>query len=451
VRIGQRRRRPIFIAVGSAAALLPMATIGVVLFATLTGAELNTYKPLGLLLWEARRPNDKTAAAAAEEIHGRFQRGALEPARRQTVIDTAIGIQRDPSLIWSEKWGDVIAAAHTSGDIDKDQFAEFGAQAAVLESRARPAVAAGEDIPIAILLKEARVGSGHMFWGTMHARNVTVNGHPTWFQISGASAPMGAVGTMTSGHVGWVQLMGSTGGWGTPSNGGASLIVGQPQGLQPGDAEVTLTIDLNVKDQTAMQAGTTVWETGEDAEGPNFRRLELALPFRIVPEDRVMAREIPADTSTTERMMSSIVPGKTWVHRAGWGDQQQVMITFSIHNPPVPFAYEIFLRDGEREWPAGQITSDEYALDQGWGAWAWPALSAARRTPLCGASMSTSWTWCCAQAPRSLRRLSAWTSTTAANWYSRTSNWSGRRASQAAAAGCSAGCSVVRALLRVSR
>lgn len=93
VRIGQRRRRPVVITVGAAAALLPASLIGVVLFATLTGAELNTYKPLGLLLWEARSGGARASAAAAEEIHGRYQRKALGEAQRARVEKEAFAIR----------------------------------------------------------------------------------------------------------------------------------------------------------------------------------------------------------------------------------------------------------------------------------------------------------------------------------------------------------------------
>src|SRR5690606_14608797 len=116
-------------------------------------------------------------------------------------------------------WGDIVTAAHTAGDLDKDQFAEFGAHAAVLEYKVRPVVTAGADIPVAILLKEARIGSGHMFWGTLNARDITVNGQPARFQLTGAAVPVGAASPMSSGHAGWLQLMGSGGGWGATSNG----------------------------------------------------------------------------------------------------------------------------------------------------------------------------------------------------------------------------------------
>ena len=65
IRIGQRRRRPIFIGLGLLFIALPAAPIGVAAFALLTGNDFNTYKPLGVLLWEGgRAPTSKTARAS---------------------------------------------------------------------------------------------------------------------------------------------------------------------------------------------------------------------------------------------------------------------------------------------------------------------------------------------------------------------------------------------------
>src|SRR5690349_3923778 len=54
VRTGQRRRRPILIAAGLLLLLTPGFPIALAVFAAITGADVNQYKPLGLLLWEAK-------------------------------------------------------------------------------------------------------------------------------------------------------------------------------------------------------------------------------------------------------------------------------------------------------------------------------------------------------------------------------------------------------------
>lgn len=370
VRIGQRRRRPVVIAVGSAAALLPASLIGVVLFATLTGAELNSYKPLGLLLWEARSGSERASAAAAEEIHARYQRKALGEAQQARVVKEAMAIQRDPRLPWSERWGDVISAAHAAGAVDVDEWGEFCAHAPVIEWSVRPRVGAGEAIPIAAKLVEGRIGTNSVFWGALLVREAKVDGKRAQFrqsmQMAGHEPPLA-----WHGHVGWVQMMGSASGWGggggAGGQGAGGLLLELPEGAGPGEVEVQLTVDLKVLDQTAMN-GMMVWPDGaERPEGPGVRTFELALPVQIVPAEAAAVRTIPADPETTERMLATIMPGHSWMQRGGFGPQS-VSVTFSLTSPPAPFAYEVILRDGEREWPLGELTSDEHAIDAGgWG------------------------------------------------------------------------------------
>ena len=45
-------------------------------------------------------------------------------------------------------------------------------------------------------VEEARVGSGHMFWGLVTARDIKVNGAPARFKQGGSSAMMGMSGPM---------------------------------------------------------------------------------------------------------------------------------------------------------------------------------------------------------------------------------------------------------------
>jgi hypothetical protein len=158
VRIGQRRRRPVFILAGILLTLMPLAPIGAALFAAVTGTDVNRYKPLGLLLWEVDRVNPKKAVAIAAELLTRLQAPVVDPAQEAAILAYTLDRQADPARAWSKEWGDIVDRVRLSGRLSKEDQKRFLLQSVMPTLTARPRVTAGEVFPIGIET-ELRAGS----------------------------------------------------------------------------------------------------------------------------------------------------------------------------------------------------------------------------------------------------------------------------------------------------
>lgn len=166
IRIGQRRKRPFAIGLGCLAIILPLLMIGTIVFALVSGQDLNTYKPIGLLTWEARRAGAAQSKLIAAELHRRIQNKAIDPGSYDRIVQAALAYQEDEQRPWATEWGDIIEQADVEGKLSKDDLGRYRRQAAVLQFDARPRVSSTDSVPVLVTLKEARIGSAAALWGT---------------------------------------------------------------------------------------------------------------------------------------------------------------------------------------------------------------------------------------------------------------------------------------------
>lgn len=141
---------------------LPIAVIGRVGFAMLTGQDVHRWLPLGVLLWEARHADAARQQQVAAEVLRRYTADTLSPDQADAALAAALDIQGDVSRPWATEWGDLVETVKTDGKLSDEQQHRFQNQAAVLEWKVRPRVRAGDPIPIIATLTEARVGSSTM-------------------------------------------------------------------------------------------------------------------------------------------------------------------------------------------------------------------------------------------------------------------------------------------------
>src|ERR1043165_4136412 len=109
VRIGARRRMHTLTALGILLVLLPVTPIAVTAYGALTGTDVNKYKPLGLMLWEAPHVSAKgPSEAIANELMDRMLKGKLSKQQEERVVEVTLALQKDVSKPWSEAWGALI-------------------------------------------------------------------------------------------------------------------------------------------------------------------------------------------------------------------------------------------------------------------------------------------------------------------------------------------------------
>ena len=385
VRIGQRRRRPVFILVGSLMTILPAMLIAAVLFAVITGTELNRHKPLGALILEARYASDKAAVAAADEAYRRYQGRTLDESKMAKLVETAFALQANADRPWSARWGDIVHAEHVAGTVSDDQLARFQVGAARLEWRARPEVGRGATIPVAASVAGVRMGSGESYVVLGYIGEARIDGKRVRF--SGPAEGEPALNGYALYLALYDQLL-------TRDSGFSSHVQLHPQApLSPGPHEIELDLILYATgwDKRGSLPG---WADGvPDLTRPEFREVTVTSSFRVREDADHGVSLIEPDDRMVREFEAALA--QSTVSRGEHGRLSVWLKDF----PEGPFAFEVLVRAGEEEYPAGFVSSPPPGGSGAASAVGRLMCPSARRRL---GERSTS---CCGRAPLRQRRL----------------------------------------------
>lgn len=378
VRVGARRRLPWAILAGLLLALAPLPPIAVVTFAALTGSDINSYKPLGLLLWEARHADAARTGKLAGEILNRLMTpNTVSPAQYQKVIESTLALQGDPGMAWSEEWGNIIERAKLDGTLTQAQEDRFTRQAGVLSLKTRGTVHAGQLLPMKIDLREARVATNSaILWGLSFGE-ASVDGR-TLERVVPREPLVSAFGTQAvwrmadpmesqgSDYLGSMTLNGSRAPalWGMGGGAESFLILRLPDDLPPGRHR--LKVDLDVETQSASSAGgramTIMLGRMQGVAPSSTTRVRLETEVEVAPGDQPLVTAIAPDEKTTAKLIESLDVGTVSVGMPfmSRGDEPATAsVDFNVKDLPVPVAFDVYLRAGGREWKLGSIDSGE--------------------------------------------------------------------------------------------
>lgn len=358
VRSGQRRRRPVAIAAGALLVAAPGLGLCALALGAMAGADLNTYKPVGLLMWEGRNAGETSAAAAVAELVDRMTAGKLTAAQKGSVADAALKVQADPRRTWRDGWGDLIERARLDGTLSDEQVQTFRNHAPVLTYEARARVRAGQPIPVVVSLREARIGPTTALMSSVVLAEATMNGAPMKRARPVSSQWPWSAGLIDSPHIGWLQMYGAGSQWGMRgANGSASALFDLPSEAAPGarSIAVVLAVDTRVQGMN-LQIN---WGADPDWKSPSVRRHEAALAIEVLPADAPGVELVAPTEEMTRRVHAALNPTMSWVHDLNGTPQAQQQ--FSMTDLPLPVAYDVIWRQGEREWTVGSITSGKTA------------------------------------------------------------------------------------------
>ncbi len=358
VRDGQRRRRPAYIAIGAILVITPGLGLGTLAFATLAGADLNTYKPVGLLLWEGRNAGVASAQAAGQELLDRLTANRLSKAQVSTAVAAALDLQGDPDARWSETWGDLIERARLNGNLSDAQVQRWRHQAAVLEWRVRPRVRSGDPIPVCVSLKEARVGStteliaqGTITSATLDTRQATIE-----TAMFPEIRPRGSRRFLPSMPVGWLYLAGSASRMRVfiESPVLAFCITKPETGLGRRDLAMDLDLLAEPSGGGFMVLGSAPAGRGQGGTGV---RHSHGVTVEVLPADAPVVDLVTPTPELMASLTARLSPRQSTYSSflfASNASQQ-----FSVDDLPVPVAFDVIWKVGDREWKVGSFTSGQ--------------------------------------------------------------------------------------------
>ncbi len=365
VREGQRRRMWIVTTVGALLVLLPVSGIGIATYAVLTGANLNQYKPVGLLLWETKGSNAQTLEAAAEEFTRRRQAGTLDPSVTSRIVDAALDIQNDPDRPWTTEWGDFIEMVDLDGNASKEQMQRFRDQCVTLECEVRPNIRPGEPLPIKFSNSGTRLGTGSIVFAQAFIRSATIDGQPLDVEFIGpqvteitfAAMAFGMAGVGNESTVWGGMVSGDASPWGMVMGmdmmGGQTPALRLPDDLTPGTHRLRMVLGVRGR-EIDMNTNFDLSSNAPDNEREGHT-LVLDVPFVVTTSDTAGIEVIEPTESMEQEIRDALTPVSGWIQSGiGFGGRY-VEVSLENGNLPCDLAFEAFLRVDEKQLPLGTV------------------------------------------------------------------------------------------------
>jgi len=350
ITVGHRRRRPVAIAAGALLVLLALATGGGV--ATRAEVDWQGFKPTWWLLAEARGTSARrdAAIAAIAALIRRAETGALSPERRDALADRLLTIQADLTQPWNPAWGDWLAGGVLDGTLSDERRGRFLSQsfaAGTATLTVRPDVRRGEPLPMMLRVTGVRAGTSGLAGG--RPRLVVVrDSRDRVVVVDGVEPPPPR---RDAGHgIGRSML---------EASGGVQTWV-----QHPADALRPLPIGphtVEVRQQFRITDGL-----GEDARQLGTVDARASATFTLHEADAELVRRV-RDESLRPAMAAAITAESLERHA---GDPDHASLTLRVNSPPVDVGFDVALRQGDREWPAGTLAwaAKRGSLQSGTGA-----------------------------------------------------------------------------------
>lgn len=321
-RVGHRELRRGSLCGGAALLLPSLLLLAVSMWISARGLSLDRHKPAWWLLNEVDNPSARGTAIA--ELDRRYSLAQLPDARLTTLVEKIIAVQGDLTQEWLPQWGSLIESAQLAGKVSASQWERYARQAFCQPTlKVRPFIGRGDPLVWAIRFASSRAASGTRLRGHCVIRRIEVSPGVTLMLNWNFEWP-------------WALLDSAVA---TPIDEANRRRMAD--GLQLIHAEGEVTVYDRSANSASRPFSKYTWQTETSC---------IVLPagqasVKLIHDDRYSAA-----------VTTAIQPE---LYRSGLDERQvhvrkgQVDLSMLIGGPPVPLAYEFFLRSESKEWYIG--------------------------------------------------------------------------------------------------
>jgi len=179
IRIGNREKRGGMLWAGAA-----IIALIVLVFASAGGAiyskvNLNPYKPMWAMEWQAKNLSRPMADGALKEINSRLAAGKLTDAQIASTSDIALTFQGDRAVPWNPQWGDFVELARKQKKVTDAQWHQYADHAPDFQITFRPRVRRGDLLAYENIEGPSRVGRTYypIFVADCEHGVISISGH----------------------------------------------------------------------------------------------------------------------------------------------------------------------------------------------------------------------------------------------------------------------------------
>jgi hypothetical protein len=368
VRMGVRRRIYSLMVIGAVLALLPLAPLAIALYAATTGVNINEYKPVWLLLFEARGSRPGPSALIAQELLSRMQLKSVDAATGTRIGMVGLDLQEKEKGPWTEDWGDVIEHAYTAKYLSEDDRKRYRQNSVLMTFRARPQVRPGDPLPVEATLAEARCGSSSQMTAQLFSVKATLGGkvisRPNVLPQTGGvlSGMMGLSGISASGQipVGYWWVFGSKSRMGM--NTGSQTAAWEyrlPKDFAPGVHELEVHVTTQIDEQNYGTASSVL----AGASRPHSKLFTFKTTVEVLGPAHPKSAPVALSAGDEHLLRMKLNPSNVMGYRmpGAMGGKPRgptsVQLTFNMTDLPAPIAHRVVIVHNGREQDIGQLAS----------------------------------------------------------------------------------------------
>ncbi len=354
---GARRLRLAAAVAWSCVAMAALAGGGALLWPRITAHNWDAYKPTWWLMTKARSLDDVKSGSALNELIKRIKDDKLPKKTITSMVREALAIQANVEHPWVPQWGNVVATARSMNLVSDEDWRAFARQALVPELVVRSRIVEGDPLaatlflhqrgptdPILVLLlrhQESRLGdqASQSQTPTITMGPMTING-PMTTELSQALTMRGPtfinIGYGLDERFGWTASLTD------------QVIADVAPGQHVFDSRWTIVVA-----EGSFGGGMNSYTTTADLFS---QTIQLRANVEVLPRG-TQTVELVSDESLRTAMEAALSLSYCKVQRSGL-PQKMISGLFNFDATPMDFAFDVFLRSGEREWPVGQIDSE---------------------------------------------------------------------------------------------
>lgn len=377
---GARKRMIPLALLGIFLCITSVIPVGVVAYAALTGSDLNKFKPLSLLFWEARHATQAQSVTIANELMNRAMSRSLDPAQYDSVIEEVLARQADTSLPWAEEWGDLIERAKLDNALKPAQEQRFFNNAGVFVLKTRPNTFPGATLPVVVELKEARVGSNSVINVPISLKSATLGtaelerlANPNQNHDQLSSLMRTSFGNPEPQDEHYIDTVVITGSRAAGMRSDPQAISFQiPADAQAGKQPMKLSLDLRPEESQGFGRIRILGAMGGGFPSPMTTsstsrkpvKSELSTTIDVRPDSSTLCTAIKPTDTTTAELESHLKPELiTLQQNLGFNETTRTLsLTLPTQDSPHPISYRVFARDkdnGDNQVELGTIASGE--------------------------------------------------------------------------------------------
>ncbi|MBX3360451.1 MAG: hypothetical protein KF912_10235 [Phycisphaeraceae bacterium] len=337
---GERRKRWPILALGLALLLSGLTTGFWLSYKPLAKFPWTTWMPDWVLAEMIDSPHSTRGATVGREIMLRLQNNRFSASSTDRTISSILAAQADPNVLWSPVMGDIVELARAHGLVSDDAMSAYIQRSFTAIARVRPRVGRDERLAWETVVMFGRAGNG-----LGHARD----GKPEFVLNLKSSKhavvmPDGSNRDISNGGS-WSRFMSNS----STSNTGAFK-----HGLPLGRHELTFLVRLSGHENMDTHL------TNSPPAAIYVQDIEIPITVEVVDSTQIVGTVDESKREEFERaFLVSLLDIKPHPPEAARDSQEGIDERIRLHidarSPPLPYAFEVTMRLGERAIPMGRM------------------------------------------------------------------------------------------------